>query len=226
TLRHHLRPLSFVECREYIARRLEVAGGDIGIFTTKALESVYRYAAGIPRLVNVLCDNGMLTAYALEKREVDAAMVLEVADDLNLNVGSGDKRSSLSAEQAEKTYPETADRPKARDGSTRVNSKLHVETLALETPRILSGAVTDIAPGFLLDHIVGALIDAMGPLAPLVVREKIATLREHADAFPLERMQELVTAASEEVLDERLRNRFQQQALAEIGRIDSARAKP
>jgi type II secretory pathway predicted ATPase ExeA len=226
TLRYHLRPLSFVECREYIARRLEVAGGDIGIFTTKALESVYRYAAGIPRLVNVLCDNGMLTAYALEKREVDAAMVREVADDLNLNAGSADKRSSLLAEQPEKAYPETADRPKARDKPTRANSNLHVETPASETPRILSGAAFEIAPGSLLDHIVGALTDAMGPLAPMVVREKIAALREHADTFPLERVQELVTAASEEVLDERLRARFQQEVLAEIGRIDSARAKP
>lgn len=230
TLRHHLRPLSFLECREYIARRLEVAGGDIGIFTTQALESVYRYAAGIPRLVNVLCDNGMLTAYALDKTEVDAAMVREVADDLNLNAGPSDKRYSVLVGQREKTNHQTPHGAKAWDKPIWLNSNLNMETPSMETaasdtPRIVSGAAPEIASGPLLDHIVGALTDAMGPLAPMVVREKIAALHEHAEAFPLERVQELVNVASEEVLDERLRARFQQEVLAEIGRVDSLGVK-
>ncbi len=84
TLRHHLRPLSFAECKEYVARRLEVAGGAHLFFTLKAIETVYLYSGGTPRLINILCDNGMLTAYGLGKRVIDDRIVAEVAEDLNL----------------------------------------------------------------------------------------------------------------------------------------------
>src|SRR6267142_4871000 len=60
TLRHHLRPLSLSECQEYIANRLKQAGGNQGVFTPKAIESVHQYSGGIPRLINVICDNTMI----------------------------------------------------------------------------------------------------------------------------------------------------------------------
>jgi hypothetical protein len=48
------------------------------------VETIYLYSRGIPRIVNVLCDNGLLTAYALGRKEVDASIIREVAEDLNL----------------------------------------------------------------------------------------------------------------------------------------------
>ena len=87
-LRHKLNPLSFPDCKEYVARRIEIAGGTPSIFSLKALESLYTYSGGIPRLINVLCDNGLLTAFSLGKEVVDAGMIQEVAKDLDLDVPS------------------------------------------------------------------------------------------------------------------------------------------
>src|SRR5499426_567844 len=88
-LRHHLRALSLQECCEYISNRLKVAGGgDRTIFTPNALESIYSYSSGIPRIVNVLCDNALLTGYALGRKEIDTGIIREVADDLNITVNT------------------------------------------------------------------------------------------------------------------------------------------
>ena len=85
TLRYRLRNLSLNESGEYIGNRLKIAGGDPAIFTFKAVEAIYLYSAGIPRVINVLCDNGLLTAFALGRKVVDTSIVREVAEDLNLN---------------------------------------------------------------------------------------------------------------------------------------------
>ena len=87
TLRYRLRNLSLAESSEYIKNRLQIARGNSGLFSHKAVETIYLYARGIPRIINVLCDNALLTAYALGRREVDASIIREVAEDLNLRSG-------------------------------------------------------------------------------------------------------------------------------------------
>lgn len=84
TLRYRLRNLSLNETGEYIGNRLKIAGGDPAVFTFKAVEAIYVYSSGIPRVINVLCDNGMLTAFALGRKVIDTSIIREVAEDLNL----------------------------------------------------------------------------------------------------------------------------------------------
>jgi len=96
-LRHHLRQLTLAECIEYIRRRLEIAGGVPAIFTAVAVRTVYAYSSGTPRLINIICDNGMLTAYALNKKHVDEQMIREVANDLNLPVPETLSKTILKA---------------------------------------------------------------------------------------------------------------------------------
>jgi len=81
---HNLKPLNFGECAEYIATRLEVAGVTRPIFTSEALEAVYSYSGGLPRLINVLCDNGLLAAYSSGGRRVRAEMIREIAEERSL----------------------------------------------------------------------------------------------------------------------------------------------
>jgi general secretion pathway protein A len=85
-LRHHLSPLSLIDCKKYIAQRLEISGGRGSLFGVAAIEAVHRYSGGIPRLVNILCDNGLLSAYARRKEQVEAAMIDEIAQDLEITV--------------------------------------------------------------------------------------------------------------------------------------------
>ena len=87
-LRYHLVPLSEKETKEYIGKRLRIAGARDPIFTEKGIKEIYLKSGGIPRLINILCDNALLDGYALDQRMVDAKSVRGVAKDLNLNKGS------------------------------------------------------------------------------------------------------------------------------------------
>ncbi len=96
-LRHHLRPLNIAECKDYICHRLEVAAGNIDLFTSEAIEAIHEYAGGIPRVINILCDNGLLTAYALRRPAVEPNMIAEVARDLQLAVSPRITRKAVES---------------------------------------------------------------------------------------------------------------------------------
>lgn len=82
-LRFHLTELSKEETCAYIAHRLEVAGaGGRQIFSQQAMERVYDYTAGVPRLVNTLCDTAMMAAFAIDKDTVDATEIAAAAEEL------------------------------------------------------------------------------------------------------------------------------------------------
>jgi len=82
-MRYHLLPLSSRETKAYIERRLTVAGAQ-SVFTEAALREIYLRTKGIPRLVNILCDNSLLNGYAFEERVVHQKLVKDAAADLNL----------------------------------------------------------------------------------------------------------------------------------------------
>ena len=82
-LRFHLGALSKRETHEYITHRLKVAGaGNRAIFEPAACDVVFRYAGGVPRLVNVLCDTAMLCAFAEERTTVDDSLVKAAVEEL------------------------------------------------------------------------------------------------------------------------------------------------
>ncbi len=71
-LRFHLGPLDRRELQEYIAHRLKIAGRESdGPFDDGCYELIYRYAGGVPRLINTLCDTAMLCAFADDKKRVE-----------------------------------------------------------------------------------------------------------------------------------------------------------
>lgn len=87
-LRYSLPPLSEKETREYIEKRLRIAGAKESPFTDRAIEEVYTKSGGIPRLINILCDNALLNGFALNHKKVDERSIKEVAKDLKLGKGS------------------------------------------------------------------------------------------------------------------------------------------
>jgi general secretion pathway protein A len=73
------------EAVEYVRERLMIAGHPTGeIFAGAALRAVHRLSGGIPRIINVICDNALLTAFSKRAAKVSAQMVLEAAADLGL----------------------------------------------------------------------------------------------------------------------------------------------
>ena len=82
-LRFHLGALSKRETHDYISHRLNVAGAaGRTIFEDSACDVVFRYAGGVPRLINVLCDTALLCAFADERTRVDEGLVKAAAEEL------------------------------------------------------------------------------------------------------------------------------------------------
>jgi general secretion pathway protein A len=82
----NLQPLNRQEVEDYILHRLEVAGNrEALVFEPKALDLIFMYCCGIPRLVNIICDFILLAAFAEEVREVDEAMIFDIVGDLDFD---------------------------------------------------------------------------------------------------------------------------------------------
>jgi general secretion pathway protein A len=79
TGRYHLEPLRKDETRAYVGHRLRVAGTQNDIFTKRAIDVLFKYARGIPRLINVIADRALLAAYTKDQRSVDAKLVSAAA---------------------------------------------------------------------------------------------------------------------------------------------------
>ena len=85
SIRYDLKPLSPEETYAYIQHRLSVAGGGAAVsFVPKALARVHRYTQGIPRLINLLCDRALLSAYSEHKNRVTVNYVEQAAESLEL----------------------------------------------------------------------------------------------------------------------------------------------
>lgn len=107
----NLSPLSRVETEQYIRHRLEVAGNaDAVQFESEAYDQVFRYSRGIPRLINIICDFLMLSAFAEETRTITSEMALEVIGDMDFenHFWGAIPVSASSAERRNATDPDTA----------------------------------------------------------------------------------------------------------------------
>jgi general secretion pathway protein A len=84
-LRCSLRPFEEAETFEYIGTRLARAGmPEQTVFPPEVLAEIHVRSQGIPRVINALCDNLLLTAFALEQRTASLDMLDEVCQDMRL----------------------------------------------------------------------------------------------------------------------------------------------
>ena len=83
-LSYHLQHLSPADTPAYIRHRLRVAGADEGEspFTAEAMADVHAATDGVPRLINILCDNALLVGYARGTRTIDRSVISEVLRDM------------------------------------------------------------------------------------------------------------------------------------------------
>ncbi len=83
-LKYHLDSLTVDITTAYIKFRLQVAGGKEGLFENAAIETVHRFAGGVPRLINTICDNCLFESFMIKAKQIDAKIVHSVAGDLGL----------------------------------------------------------------------------------------------------------------------------------------------
>jgi type II secretory pathway predicted ATPase ExeA len=141
-LRFHIGPLDRRELREYIERRLSVAGRkSADLFADDSFDVVYRFSGGIPRLINTLCDTALLCAFADEKETVEAVDIITAAEELNWqehesNTGIYDQLRQLEMER----------QPAADSHVTRIEVRTDdeiVDVLTFPLGRIIVGRSPD-----------------------------------------------------------------------------------
>ena len=85
TLRAKTHPLSLEETKAYVAQRLRIAGSNgQPIFDPEALLAIYRYSSGIPRVVNLICEHCLVSAFVDQQKLVTSNVVEAVARDFDL----------------------------------------------------------------------------------------------------------------------------------------------
>jgi general secretion pathway protein A len=298
----HLACLSQSEAEAYIRHRLQVAqyqGPDI--FPGPTVRAIWEYTSGIPRLINAVCDNALLTAFATSEKVVSVDMIQEVVRDLKVQPefqrvepfvperadlrqprrasaggvtefrdgvavkvsrrpedeerpGFGRTAATTTAQKWVPTPPErepegveiaarelrevkrqqarplagvaavrekkSADNARVLDIGeiSRLSRPISVKADAFAGPsrKFDDGRDGMMLPPIFFDKMVAALIEAMGPMAPCVIKGQAAALGESLERFPMLRLRDLMQGIKKEILSETLRTAFEKQIAKEI----------
>ena len=126
-VRCRLAPLGSDEVAPYINSRLQTVGYEgKELFDLESVQKIALYSKGIPRLINVICDNALLIAYASSQSKVSAKIVDEVGRDLQLTepsqVKATEERKPISRQahyDDERWRPEVEEFPAALEQPSR-----------------------------------------------------------------------------------------------------------
>jgi general secretion pathway protein A len=81
---YHLSPLNRNETHLYIQKRLKIAGCDTSLFSREAIDKIFAYSKGIPRVINIVCENALLFGAAQQSRQMNVALIEQVLQSLSL----------------------------------------------------------------------------------------------------------------------------------------------
>ena len=103
-----LNPLTLEETRDYIEKRLEISGSRQSIFKTSAIKEIFKFSVGIPRTINIACDQALIQAFADDTKTVDAALFLEAVKPLKLPVPTSPRSEKTDASTLEHVPAKTS----------------------------------------------------------------------------------------------------------------------
>ena len=83
-VKYHLKAMTVETTTSYIKHRLQVAGAKEVLYDAEVIPLIHRYAGGVPRLINTICDNCLFEAYLRKMHKVDSRIAHSVAGDLGL----------------------------------------------------------------------------------------------------------------------------------------------
>jgi type II secretory pathway predicted ATPase ExeA len=204
TVRYQLRSLTLKECQAYISSRLQVAGGDPMLFTPKAVEIIYACSGGIPRVINVICDGALMTAYGLRKTYIDDSLIRQVAEDLQIG-GTVFSGEIVSRNTSKAISPMANELPIEPEEDSKPTSQQPPVVKVAES----SGTRSGVVPRIVFDELSVILVDAMGPMASIVLKDRAASLGESLGRFPEDKLKALIELVSDEILDPSMRQDFQ-----------------
>jgi general secretion pathway protein A len=101
-LRAQLGPLDAEETTGYIEQRLQIAGAGLRsepLFSAQAIAEVFRHSRGLPRLINTICENALISAYARQSPTVTPDIIGNVAKEFRLNIVYSPETEAIENQQ-------------------------------------------------------------------------------------------------------------------------------
>ena len=215
-IHYQTRALSLAsEVEHYIRHRLRAAGYEgPEIFNQKALEAIWSYSSGTPRLINTLCDNALAMASRAGRKRVSAYVIVKVAAKLMLD-RTADGRTNGASNNGIRSNGFA--RPTAREFGAHTSQATQQAAESLDTfINRRSNHVTapvsaikerTVASQF-FDFMARAATEGIGPMAKLIVDDQITDLGESRDSFPQRKLAELIERVSREIFNDTMRARF------------------
>lgn len=145
TVNYDISALNESEIVDYIRYRLKVAGSTEPIFTPDAISEIYQFSKGYPRLINIICNQALLTGYVQQKRQIGSAIVAECAAELKITGGMAGVHNGA--------VPESGKRPPA-DQPVPSSPKVQATDKAIDGKPKLSKAVI-LVVGIILALLIG-----------------------------------------------------------------------
>ncbi len=110
TVSYHIDPLTHSETGEYIRHRLKVAGAKGKIFNTGAIDEIYRFSNGYPRLINIICDLALVSGFVEEAKTIRRGIIQECANNLQIHTDTN-FNTSVKIQSTEPSRPAKTDEP-------------------------------------------------------------------------------------------------------------------
>lgn len=98
TINYNINALSEMETDAYILYRLSVAGSQQPVFSPNAIKEIYKFSNGYPRLINIICDQALLTGFVREKEVIDEKIIAECSKELRIEQGISIEDSDATPE--------------------------------------------------------------------------------------------------------------------------------
>jgi general secretion pathway protein A len=122
SLRSEIAPLDLSETAAYVASRVRAAGGEpVKLFSREAIRAIHEHSRGIPRTISVICDNALLSGFALGAQPVTQEIVLEVCRDFDF--AHGERRRPRAATQRAHEATEAGSSPEESDAAAWTSEK-------------------------------------------------------------------------------------------------------
>jgi hypothetical protein len=77
--------MDYYETKGYIEKRLAVAGATHPVFTARAIKKIFVCSKGVPRVINIICDNALIFGFGHRKRKIGCAIIQQVVQKLHLD---------------------------------------------------------------------------------------------------------------------------------------------
>ena len=217
------------EVEHYIRHRLQIVGYEgPEIFTKEAVEALWQYSGGTPRLINVLCDNALAMACVAAKKKVSPYMIMKAAGGLLLEQGTEAPAKMALPEVGSLRIKPPAPRimqKRVETNTGEVNSNGPTEAqniLMRQSDRVMLSQFAIRGPAVSMhffDRMTRVATEAMGPMANRILGDQISALGESRNAFPQAKLAELILRVSGEILNETMRARFQKAMISEIATL-------